>query len=263
MNERLTIPDGGRLRRFVQAAADVVFPGRCLACSVPLETAVSRFCDSCLRLIEAERRKLSCPRCAGNVALYEVRDGRCGECRGRRPHVAGLARVGPYGGLLAHLLRKYKFGNREQVGRVLGAWLGESVARASWRDRVEAVTFVPSHWSHRFFRPPHPAEELARFVARRLELPCVPLLRRVRSGPHQVGLTFQQRLVNVRGMFAVRSDVQILDATLMLIDDVRTSGATLNECGKRLRRAGAKEVFAAVVVRAQPSASARQHLDSI
>lgn len=85
-------------------------------------------------------------------------------------------------------------------------------------------------------------------MARRLNLPLVRVLRRTRAGPHQIGLSYTARAANVRGAFAMRPGVELRDARLLLIDDVRTTGATINECAKVLQASGAAEVYAAVVV---------------
>jgi predicted amidophosphoribosyltransferase len=74
------------------------------------------------------------------------------------------------------------------------------------------------------------------------------VLRRVRGGPHQIGLSHSQRVENVRGAFAMARGVTLRGARLLLVDDVMTTGATLNECAKVLRRGGAAEVYAAVVL---------------
>jgi predicted amidophosphoribosyltransferase len=124
----------------------------------------------------------------------------------------------------------------------------ETVASAPWRSRVEAVVFVPSLWRRRVLRPYYAAESLARLVAGGTRLPQLPLLRRIRGGSHQIGLSFPQRVENVRGAFAMARGATLQRAKLLLIDDVMTTGATLNECAKVLRRAGAEEVYGAVVV---------------
>lgn len=84
-------------------------------------------------------------------------------------------------------------------------------------------------------------------IAKERDLPYVSLLRRVRAGPHQVGLSYEKRIANVQGAFALRRGCELRDARLLLVDDVTTTGATIKECAKVLRRGGAKEVYAAVV----------------
>ncbi len=163
--------------------------------------------------------------------------------------IEATVRVGVYRELLAQMLRTYKFHGREELALLLGGWLAESIEGAPWRDRIEAVVSVPTHWSRRVSRPFHAADALASSVARRVNLPHVPILRRVRAGPRQIGLSHTDRVVNVRGAFVIRKGVTLRDARVLLVDDVRTTGATIEECAKVLRRGGAAEVYAAVVLR--------------
>jgi ComF family protein len=261
MNATRALPP--TLRRTAGALIDLVFPPQCLICGAVPDADGIRFCGECERTIARERAQPACPRCAASVAAYEVREGRCSDCRGLRPHVAAMVRVGPYGKLLGHMLRRYKYKDRGDFGTVLSRWLAESVGRAPWLGQVEVVTCVPGHWSRRLIRPTYPAYELATSIARRLDLPFATLIRRTRLGPSQVGLTHAQRVVNVRGAFQVRRGIRFSKANVLIIDDVRTTGATLNECAKVLRRAGADKVFAAVVVRAHPERLASQSLGPI
>lgn len=172
-----------------------------------------------------------------------------------------MVRVGPYRrhehdgarerdnvSSLGRLLRSYKYSGREESGPVLAGWLAQVVGGAPWLDRVEAIVAVPTHWRHRLTRPLYAAEALAAVVAKRTALPQAPVLTRVKAGPHQIGLSYTDRADNVRGAFAIRRGVSLKDARLLLIDDVKTTGATIDECAKVLRRGGAAEVYAAVVV---------------
>lgn len=238
---------GRRTGHVGSALVDLIFPARCALCREWLEGQGNRLCAVCLGLVRVEFEEEACPRCAAAVGPYEVRDGRCGKCRNRRPSIGGTVRVGPYAESLGQLIRSYKYAGRDQLGPLLGGWLAQRVADAPWLERVEAVVSVPTHWRRRLRRPLHAADALASVVARTRFLPHVPVLRRVRAGPHQVGLSYEQRATNVRGAFALRRGVSLLDARLLLIDDVKTTGATLNECAKILRRGGAAEVYAAVV----------------
>ncbi len=126
--------------------------------------------------------------------------------------------------------------------------MAQVVAGAPWLDRVEAIVAVPTHWKHRLTRPLYAAETLTAIVVKRTGLPQAQVLTRVKAGRHQMGLSYTDRSDNVRGAFAIRRGATLNDARLLLIDDVKTTGATINECAKVLRRGGAAEVYAAVVV---------------
>ena len=195
-----------------------------------------------------DRAEEACPTCAASVAPFEVAESLCRRCREETPRLKGAVRVGAYGPDLGRLLRSYKYQAREELEPVLAGWLTDAVREAVWLDRVEAIVSVPTHWRHRLTRPLHAAEALAAFVAKRTTRPHLPILQRTRAGPHQVGLSYSQRASNIRGAFAVRKGVDLNKARLLLVDDVKTTGATIDECAKVLNRAGAAEVYAAVVV---------------
>jgi len=271
---RLTNEEGAsRLQCLSRSVIDLVYPARCLACgtwrdlepipprlggmakhsaAVPhgdTPVASGPLCGECAKAIERIREEPTCPTCAASVAPYEVSLRRCGQCRGRSLRIAGTVRVGIYRTLLGQLLRAYKYEGREELQTLLGGWLAEAIHNAAWRDRIEAVVSVPTHWKRRFNRPFHAADALASHVAGRIGRPNVSVLCRIRAGPHQIGLSPTERTANVRGAFALRKGVTLRDARVLLVDDVKTTGATLEECAKVLRRGGAAEVYAAVVLR--------------
>jgi ComF family protein len=147
-------------------------------------------------------------------------------------------------------LRGYKFHRRDDLEPFFAQALIEAARKRPWLERVEAVVPVPTHWRRRLRRPSYPAESLARQLSTATNRPLLNLLKRIRAGPHQVGLSLTARLANVRGAFALRNGVALKNSRLLLIDDVRTSGATLEECARVLKRGGAAEVYGAILVRA-------------
>jgi len=207
------------------------------------------FCAECQTTLATERADPTCPTCAGSVAPYEVVDGLCRMCRAKPTKIGGTVRVGPYRGCHRQIIHAYKYHGREEFEPILSHWLSEAIREVPWFDRVDAIVPVPTHWRRRFWRPLYPAEALVNMIRRRLGLPRAGVLRRVRAGPHQIGLSYTQRHENVHGAFAMRRGVELHGARLLLIDDVKTTGATVEECARILKRAGASEVFAAVLVK--------------
>lgn len=236
-------------RRAAYSVLDLAFPPLCKACGRPPDSTGNKFCKDCAAAIDKDRRRPSCPTCAATVAPYEVSDGQCSDCRARPQRVAGTVRVGGYHSPVGQLIRALKYQGREALQPLLGEWLADVVDAAPWLGRVEAVVSVPTHWRRRLTRSIYPAEPFGSSVAARTRLPHLPILRRVRAGPHQTGLSYTARAANVRRAFALRRGVILRNARLLLVDDVRTTGATINECARVLRRGGAEEVYAAVVVR--------------
>ena len=114
------------------------------------------------------------------------------------------------------------------------------------RPSVAALTFVPGDPERRRDRGHVPAQRLAVELGNRWELPVESLLKRLRSVPRQRGLTFAERRRNVRGAFAAG----LVTGAVCVVDDVYTTGATVNACASALRRAGARRVDGVCLARA-------------
>jgi ComF family protein len=156
--------------------------------------------------------------------------------------------MGPYDGLLRELILRMKKGSGEALAEVMGdLWAGESEARL--RDLQAGVVIpVPLHWWRRWRRGYNQSETLARAVARRLSLPCRPLwLRRVRHTPLQTLQAPSARHANVRGAFRARRGASPRGRTVLLIDDVLTTGSTCSEAARALKDAGADRIVVGVL----------------
>ena len=190
-----------------------------------------------------------CPACGRGGGPYSFDERGCAACRDRRVPYDGLVRVGPYAGPLRSLVLAYKYERRLDLGPVLGRVLAERAALAAWAERVELVVPVPLHWTRRMHRGFNQAEMLGRESARAVGVRgTVRALRRVRPTPHQTRLPPSRRVENVRGAFAVRRrGAKVEGRRVLLVDDVLTSGATAEECARTLKRAGAAEVYVAVL----------------
>jgi predicted amidophosphoribosyltransferase len=146
------------------------------------------------------------------------------------------------------------------VPRVVGAWkergqrrlaavMAELVAEAIPPPQVKALTCVPAQHERALSRGFHPARSLALELARIWELPFVSLLERVGSPRRQRGLALSERSRNVAGAFAPRAGISP-PASVCLVDDVYTSGATTSVCASALRRAGCRRVEVIALARA-------------
>ena len=231
-----------------QDLLELVFPRACPACGVCDGLDHAGFCPTCRAELGGNFRQNCCTRCASTVGPYAAADGACPHCRGWYWPLAGIARVGSYEGRLRELLLAFKYAGRDELVRFFGDRLAGELHKTPWFDQVEALVAVPTCW-HRHLRGKlYMATTLARQLARVTGRPSPALLRRIKGGPSnaQPGLSKTQRMKNVRGAFRVRRGVKLEQAVLCLVDDVTTSGATLNECARMLKRAGAARVFAAV-----------------
>lgn len=243
------------LRGAADAFASLFFPAPCRICETTLATA-SRVpvCANCLNSI----RPLSGPGCQ-----------RCG-----RPFVAGQAAVAQP---LCHLCRRdvYAFERARSWAAYddvlvraivllkyhevlpLGGWFAERLADVVGQEpealAADAVVPVPLHAARLRERGYNQAELIARPLAQRLKLPLRPLLLvRTKPRPDKLKLTRKERWRTVRGAYAVRAGSQVDKLRVLLVDDVFTTGATLDACARALRQAGAASVIGLTVARVIP-----------
>jgi ComF family protein len=145
------------------------------------------------------------------------------------------------------VIQGLKFRRLDYLGRHLAVALGEGLGnRLTGFDRVVPV---PLHWRRRLTRGYNQAERIARPLAGRLALPCLPALSRRRATPPQSLLGRDERLANLRKAFRVPHPERVRGLRLLLVDDVATTGATLDAAASALKRAGAATVIALVAAR--------------
>jgi ComF family protein len=151
---------------------------------------------------------------------------------------------------MGDLVLRLKYGRDQRLDAPLGDFLAASIGPTDWRAQLDALVPVPITWSSRLRYGYRPVDEVARCVGRKLDLPVLPLLSVKGKKRSQVGLSATQRVANVRGVFHVRPHANVAGKSLCIIDDVATTGATLREVGRVLKKAGAKHVYGAVLARA-------------
>jgi len=184
-----------------------------------------------------------CPRCAGPSSSGAV----CGACLARPPHFDSTAAVWRYEFPVDRLVQALKYGRRLAVA----AAFGEVLAARVLERRVDAVVPMPLGPRRLAERGFNQAMEIARPVARRLAARLEPqLVERVRDTVPQTDLPHDARAANVRGAFACAGAVAGM--TLAVVDDVMTTGASLEELARTLRTAGAVRVENWVVARTWP-----------
>lgn len=209
-------------------------------------------CDDCWRAVVPLTPPL-CSRCSEPIPAWRAADlarARCARCRRGGGRVSRLAAAGAYEGTLRAAVHALKYDGRRTLARRLGALMRE--AGSDLLGDADGVVPVPLHAARLRTRGFNQAADLARAVG----LPVAPVLRRTRATDPQADLPAARRHGNVRGAFAVAPAIrQWTGGVLVLVDDVSTTGATLEACAAALLEAGAAEVralTAARAVRAQP-----------
>jgi ComF family protein len=232
----------------VARVLDFLFPPRCPACARRSERIA--FCAACTNAIEPAASPL-CPTC-GESFNGSGPDHLCSRCLVRAPHFTRARACAIYrrdrSSPLIDVLHRFKYGRDISLAPVLGALLVDHCPLTLDHDLVVPVPLDLERLRWRGFNQ---AVALARVLSARRRLPLHPMaLRRRRGTRPQVGLNERDRRHNIAGAFAVRDPAVVRGRTILLLDDVMTTGATVDECAKTLRRAGARRVDVVVLARA-------------
>lgn len=235
---------------------DLIYPPRCGVCKVFLrenganhEGEEIGFCRDCCDAFESVTSPL-CPVCGRPFSAGGGEDHTCENCLTKRPYYDIARAPYLYQGPLMTAIHDLKYAGKTHLARSLGLLLASYAAQ--WFGEVNGLVVMPV--------PLHPARLrergfnqsllLARHVASRLEVDLDYLsLRRIRSTRPQTRLTSDERKKNVRRAFGVIEKNALKGRTVLLIDDVATTGSTLSECSRALKKAGVKEVYCLVLAR--------------
>ncbi len=229
-----------------------VYPRECLICRAPgADTAEFRhgLCISCHVAVTTDPFE-ACPWCAQTIGPHADTAHGCAECRGTALGFDRAVRLGPYRDRLRDAVLLAKFLPGEALADYLGRLFAENRGSAIRAAGIDLVVPVPLHWWRRWGRGYNQAEAVARELAAGLGIAFDPhALRRVRWTTQQVQPTREARRENVKAAFRVRSRARVTGRTVLLVDDVMTTGSTLGEAARALRAGGADRVVAAVLAR--------------
>lgn len=240
-----------KLPGLIRHAVRFVLLADCAACGVPLTTdPVPLFCTTCWDTI-TPLRLARCSQCdrplPSPVTLTYSPAHRCHHCRVRPPAYVKAWTLYPYLPPLQDAICLFKYRGKVSLAKPLGRLMIESLPASLHADLVIPVPLHPTRLREREFNQ---SLLLADQVAAHLHLPLsfTNLVRTVPSEP-QSTLSRKERIKNLRQAFAVRQPQSIAQKRILLIDDVFTTGTTVNECAKVLRNAGAESVFVLTLAR--------------
>jgi ComF family protein len=248
------------LTRVADALLSVALAPRCAACARPLPAPVQGpVCAHCWSRV----RRLAPPLCdvcgdpLPSWRTFSIQAGRCAACRRRTAAIDATRAPGEYDGALRDIIHAFKYQQRRSLAIPLGRMMAEAGADVL-RGAASAVP-VPLHPWRRLRRGFNQASDLAAILG----VPIVHALWRRQATTAQAGLTSAGRRTNVRGAFSLsplltRASRErfIAGRIVVLVDDVKTTGATLEACARVLKAAGAREVRALTAARALRRATA-------
>ena len=233
----------------------IIFPSACRICEQELTTA-SRLpiCENCLSSF-ARITGPHCERCGqpwdDDNDQYDLLPLQCQNCATHNFHFAQVRSLGPYQGALVRAILLLKYERLEPLGH----WFAKRLAECAQSDlalrKATIIVPVPLHPLRKKERGFNQVDLFAKPLARLMNLPYRPiLLMRTRPRPERHLLTHDERWDAVRGAFAMHSGGRVDNLSVLLLDDVMTTGATLDACAGALRDAGAESVLGLTLARA-------------
>jgi len=217
-------------------------PSQCHCCEVFLEEGERGICPDCLSKIRWITPPF-CSICGSPFSSKEVEIHLCGNCLTKKTYFAKARSLGYYEGPLQEAIHRWKYEGRASLASFFGEWMAEGFRRHWTSEAFDIVVPVPLHRKRLRERGFNQAFLLARELSRRIGVPCEKkMLRKEKPTVPQVLLSGVEREKGVRGAFRVREEDQVAGRSILLVDDVYTTGATVNECSRVLMAGGAKSV---------------------
>ncbi len=231
----------GMFRQVGTVVLDAILPPLCLGCG-EIVAAAGSLCAKCWQGFSFIAPP-QCLRCGVPFAEDLGPDAQCADCLMRPPRFRRARAALVYDDRTRRLVLPFKHGDRTDMARACGAWMAR--AGAELLAEADLVAPVPLHWRRLLMRRYNQALLLAARIARDADVRlAADLLRRRRWTGSQAGLKAQERRRNVRQAFDVhpRWSADIKGRSVVLVDDVLTTGATVDACVRTLERAGARHV---------------------
>ena len=210
----------------------IFFPERCSICG-EIKPFLKSYCPRC-GIDTKAISKTACEKCGHEKCMCS--DGAFIDL----PHFSA---VYYYEGQVKRSLHKFKFNSESSFGEIFGKAMAERIGELYGDVVFDGVCFVPMTKDARAHRGYNQSELLAFQVAKELKIPLAPCLEKTRVSLDQKGLSAKERFENVKDSFAINSKTDIKGKTLILCDDIKTTGSTLKDCSDTLLKAGAKDVY--------------------
>jgi ComF family protein len=216
-------------------ALDFALPPRCAGCGT-IVGDVHSFCPDCWKDVEF-LGETGCSTCG--LPLQTTEQTTCAVCLAKPPRIARTRAAVAYGDLARSLAIRLKYGRKVAIARTMARYMAPLVGEGT--DRL--LVPVPLHRTRLWGRGFNQSALVARELSRRLGIAANPLaLRRIRRTPPLKGMSPLQRRKTVAGAFRVRDKTAVAGKTVILIDDVLTTGSTVEACARTLKRAGAARI---------------------
>ena len=235
------------MRNISKVLLNLIYPLRCPLCQRPLYApGESYLCQQCSSKI----KRLTLSTCKGCAKPFFEKKSLCFECKGKKFYYDKVVVAAIYDDIIRRSIHLLKYARKTALAKPLGILLIEAVSRLDCIGQIDLAIPVPLHNRQLRRRGFNQAEILARSCRQRLAIPVsTGNLVKAKLTHTQSDLKRDERFKNVEGAFLVKKPSDVKDKNILLIDDVLTTGATLNECARTLKRAGAEKIIAMAIAR--------------
>ena len=230
--------------------SNIIFPPQCISCANILKPSKEEiFCLTCREQIKYLTRSL-CPICGMAFLNSPSESHLCGNCLENKPYFSCARAVASYETIILDTIHQFKYSRDLSIGSALASFLA-AFSFPDFEFQVSAILVpVPLHIKKLRERGFNQSLILANALSKKKRIEVnFSLLKRHKSTLTQTGLNKKEREQNIKGAFEVSDKKIISGKNVILIDDVYTTGATLNECAKTLMKAGAGKVAALTLAR--------------
>src|SRR2546423_5058959 len=233
----------------VHGLTSLFYPATCVVCAANIEHSDYR-CADCQRRAPRIVPPF-CTKCSEPFPGAITQTFSCANCEHRVLHFDCAVAAYRSRGLVRRLVHQFKYARQRHLRHPIAAWLRETLHDSRLRGRhFDLIVPVPLHPARERERGFNQAELLADLLAASINLPTQTVLERTRYTTTQTAYDRAERIENLHGAFRLRKNRDVRGLHVLLIDDVLTTGSTLSECARVLRKAGAVSVHAATAARA-------------
>lgn len=235
------------LLTIAHAFINFIYPPRCLHCNALLADKAPILCQKCLLLLELIDPSERCSKCFS--CLYDRVENACEECRNFSTPFFAIAAAFDYAGPASTLVRKLKYANQPYLAAGCSGFLAAQFLRLGW-PFPDAIIPVPISFTRRLIRDYNQSLLLAQELSLILKAPVKDALKRSSGDYSQAGLSRKQRQQLDGRNFYVRSNQHLRGQTILLIDDVMTTGSTFQRCAEALMSESPGQIYGLSVCRA-------------